>query len=111
MRKTTEYKAENRLTVDIEGLMAMLSCGEVTAKKIADYAEARVIVGRRVLYNVDKIKKYIDENNLEVDIEADGGINIENAEIVKEAGANILVSGSAIINATDYKEVVNKLKE
>ena len=39
MRKTTEYKAENRLTVDIEGLMAMLSCGEVTAKKIADYAE------------------------------------------------------------------------
>ena len=70
-----------------------------------------MIVGRRVLYNVDKIKKYIDENNLEVDIEADGGINIENAEIVKEAGANILVSGSAIINATDYKEVVNKLKE
>ena len=60
MRKTTEYKAENRLTVDIEGLMAMLSCGEVTAKKIADYAEARVIVGRRVLYNVDKIKKYLD---------------------------------------------------
>ena len=49
MRKTTEYKAENRLTVDIEGLMAMLSCGEVTAKKIADYAEARVIAGRRVL--------------------------------------------------------------
>ena len=38
----------------------MLSCGEVTAKKIADHAEARVIVGRRVLYNVDKIKKYID---------------------------------------------------
>lgn len=33
MRKTTEYKAENRLTVDIEGLMAMLSCGEVTAKE------------------------------------------------------------------------------
>ena len=58
MRKTTEYKTENRLTVDIEGLMAMLSCGEVTAKKIADYAEARVIIGRRVLYNVDKIKKY-----------------------------------------------------
>lgn len=57
MRKTTGYKAENRLTVDIEGLMEMLSCGEVTAKKIADYAEAREIIGRRVLYNVDKIKK------------------------------------------------------
>ena len=71
--------------------------------------------GQKLLPNtiqkIKEIKKYIDENNLEVDIEADGGINIENAEIVKEAGANILVSGSAIINATDYKEVVNKLKE
>ena len=71
--------------------------------------------GQKLLSNtiqkIKDIKKYIDENNLEVDIEADGGINIKNAEIVKEAGANILVSGSAIINATDYKEVVNKLKE
>ena len=55
-----DRSVRSSLTVDIEGLMAMLSCGEVTAKKIADYAEARVIVGRRVLYNVDKIKKYID---------------------------------------------------
>lgn len=64
-----------------------------------------------IQYKNKRDKKYINENNLEVDIEADGGINIENAEIVKEAGANILVSGSAIINATDYKKVVNKLKE
>ncbi len=60
---------------------------------------------------IKELKKYINENNLEVDIEADGGINTENAEIVKQAGANILVSGSAIVKATDYKEVVNKLKE
>ena len=45
MRKTTEYKAENRLTVDIEGLMAMLSCGEVTAKKIADRAVHEPLYG------------------------------------------------------------------
>ena len=68
MRKTTEYKAENRLTVDIEGLMAMLSCGEVTAKKIADYAEARVIIGRRVLYNEDTLRHTgctrLGENNV-----------------------------------------------
>ena len=42
MRKTTEYKAENRLTVDIEGLMAMLSCGEVAAKKIK-YLDAMAV--------------------------------------------------------------------
>lgn len=60
---------------------------------------------------IKELKKYIDENNLEVDIEADGGINTENANIVKEAGANMLVSGSAIVNAEDYKEVVDKLKK
>ena len=60
MRKTTDYEAKNPLAVDIDGLMAMLSCGAVTAKKIADCAEAKIIIGRRVLYNVDKIKKYLD---------------------------------------------------
>ncbi|MDD6464350.1 MAG: hypothetical protein PUF75_00225 [Coprococcus sp.] len=60
MNKTTRYKEENRLTVDIDGLMAMLSCGAVTARKIADCAEAKIVIGRRVLYNVDKIKKYLD---------------------------------------------------
>jgi hypothetical protein len=38
----------------------MLSCGADTAKKIADLAEARIIIGRRVLYNVNKIQKYLD---------------------------------------------------
>ena len=46
--------------VDIDGLMALLSCGVVTAKKIADCAEAKIVIGRRVLYNVDKIKQYLD---------------------------------------------------
>ena len=60
---------------------------------------------------IKELKKYIDENILEVDIEADGGINPQNAKSVREAGANILVAGSAIINAENYKEVVNKLKQ
>ena len=59
---------------------------------------------------IKELKKYIDENNFEVDIEADGGINTENANIVREAGADMLVSGSAIINAEDYKEIIIKLK-
>ena len=71
--------------------------------------------GQKLLPNtiekIKELKQYIDENNLEVDIEADGGINTENANIVKEAGADMLVSGSAIINAGDYKEVVDKLKQ
>ena len=70
--------------------------------------------GQKLLPNtiekIKELKKYIDENNFEVDIEADGGINTENANIVREAGADMLVSGSAIINAEDYKEIIIKLK-
>lgn len=62
---------------------------------------------------VDKIatlKKYVDENNLEIDIEADGGINLKTCEAVKQAGANVLVSGTAIIMAKDYKQIIDELK-
>ena len=63
---------------------------------------------------VDKIstlKKYIEENNIEIDIEADGGINLKTAEAVKKAGANILVSGTAILIAKDYKTIIDELKK
>jgi len=57
------------------------------------------------------LKKYIEDNNLEVIIEADGGINNKNSSKLKEAGVDIIVAGTAIINSDDYKEEINKLKE
>ena len=59
---------------------------------------------------IKKLKKYIEDNNLEIDIEADGGINLTTAPKVKEAGANILVSGTAILIAKDYKVIIDELK-
>ncbi len=59
---------------------------------------------------VSCLKKYIDENNIEIDIEVDGGINLRTAEEVKKAGANILVAGTAILNAVDYKVIIDELK-
>lgn len=62
---------------------------------------------------VDKVrtlKKYIEENNLDTYIEVDGGINLETVNLVKEAGADIIVAGSAIISAENYKDVINELK-
>lgn len=62
---------------------------------------------------VEKIKilrKYIDENNLEINIEADGGINLTTAPKVKEAGADILVAGTAILVAKDYKVIIDELR-
>ncbi len=60
---------------------------------------------------VRDLKKYINDNNIEIDIEVDGGINLVTANIVKEAGANILVSGTAILMAKDYKVIIDELKK
>ena len=59
---------------------------------------------------IEKLKKYIDENGLEVDLEVDGGVNLKTAEQVKKAGANILVAGTAILMANDYKTIIDELK-
>lgn len=62
------------------------------------------------LDKVKKIKQYVDKNNIEIDIEVDGGINLETSKMAKEAGANILVSGSYIIKSEDYKTTISELK-
>ncbi len=60
---------------------------------------------------VRKLKEYIEINNIEVDIEVDGGINQNNVNLLKEAGVNIIVAGTAIINSENYKDVIEKIKE
>ena len=54
-----------------------------------------------VLDKVKKIKEIVTEKKLDIDIEIDGGINFENSKLVKDAGANVLVSGSTIFNEND----------
>ena len=60
---------------------------------------------------INKLKEYIYQNNLDTYIEADGGIKVENAEALKEAGVDIMVVGSAIINSEDYKKTIKELKK
>ena len=60
---------------------------------------------------VRELKEYITEKNIEIDIEVDGGINLRTALEVKEAGANILVSGSAILMANNFKTIIDELKK
>ncbi|HOZ55309.1 MAG TPA: ribulose-phosphate 3-epimerase [Clostridia bacterium] len=59
---------------------------------------------------IKALKNYLDLKNLEIDIEADGGINIENVQQLKDAGANIVVVGTSIINSENYKDTIQKLK-
>lgn len=65
----------------------------------------------KTLEKIKKLKQYIVQNKLEIDIEADGGINQETIKEVKQAGVDIIVAGSAIINASDYKEAIQELKK
>ena len=60
---------------------------------------------------VKELKEYIEKNNLQTYIEVDGGVNIKTSESVKQAGADILVVGSAIINSEDYKKTIEELKK
>lgn len=63
MQKTNKIALapdRQKITVTTEELQAMLSCGRKTAVDIGELAEARVQIGKRVLWNVEKVKAYIN---------------------------------------------------
>lgn len=60
---------------------------------------------------IKELKEYISVNNLDAEIEVDGGINIDNATSVKDAGATIIVSGTAILNSDNYNETIKIMKQ
>tara|TARA_B100002052_G_scaffold246288_1_gene232337 strand:- start:177 stop:857 length:681 start_codon:yes stop_codon:yes gene_type:complete len=65
-----------------------------------------------VIEKVKEIKKIVSEKKLNIDIEIDGGINFENCKVVKNAGANVLVSGSTIFkeNSGNIKKNISLLR-
>ena len=66
----------------------------------------------KVLDKMKKVKEIVDLKKLKIDIEIDGGINFENCIDAKNAGANILVSGSTIFkeNKGDLKKSIQILR-
>ncbi len=63
-----------------------------------------------VLPKVMEIKKIIDESGMDIDLEIDGGVNLENCEQIKKAGANVLVAGNTVFSAEDRRVVMNLLR-
>ncbi len=62
---------------------------------------------------LEKIEKISDEckrRNISINIQVDGGINEETAPCVKKAGADVLVAGSAVFNAENRKEAIEKIR-
>lgn len=63
-----------------------------------------------VLEKVRKIRRIIRENDLNCDVEIDGGINAETVKAAKEAGANVIVAGSSVFKAADRAAAISALR-
>ena len=62
------------------------------------------------LEKVKALKEYIEANNLDIDIEVDGGIKDVNARNAIDAGADILVVGTYLVYSENIPEAVKKVK-
>jgi ribulose-phosphate 3-epimerase len=63
-----------------------------------------------VLPKIKKVKQLADEKGISLEIEVDGGVNEETAPLCIEAGANVLVAGSAVYNESDRQKAISRLR-
>ena len=63
------------------------------------------------LPKIADLRRMIDEAGLPVEIEVDGGINLDTIEGVAKAGADIFVSGTGIFNRDSYSDTINKMRK
>ena len=63
-----------------------------------------------VLPKIQEVSRMVRERGLQVDIEVDGGVNVETARLCVEAGANVLVAGSAIYNEKDRAQAIQIIR-
>jgi len=70
--------------------------------------------GQKFIYrSLEKIKALREEiisRNLDIDIEVDGGVGLQNAEKILQAGANVLVAGNAVFSADSPRKAIEQLK-
>ena len=70
--------------------------------------------GQKFIYNtlnkIRKLRAMLDERNIEAYIEVDGGVGLQNAEMILAAGADVLVAGNSVFAAADPMGVIAQLK-
>lgn len=59
---------------------------------------------------IKELNEYREKGIADFDIEADGGIRVDNVHKIIEAGTDIIVAGSAILSSKDYSETIKKLR-
>jgi ribulose-phosphate 3-epimerase len=62
------------------------------------------------LQKIREVKRMITERGLHINIQVDGGITLDNAAMIVNAGADVLVAGNTVFSADDPKGVIKKLK-
>lgn len=62
------------------------------------------------LLKIRQVKQMANERNLSLEIEVDGGVNSENAKMCIDAGASVLVAGSAVYNTSNRRAAISSLK-
>lgn len=105
-----------------KGIIAGVAINPATPVSVLEYVLSEVDMvlimtvnpgfgGQKLIpYTIDKVrdlKKMIDKKGLKTDIEVDGGITLENVEQIMDAGANIIVAGSAVFRG-DIEENVSR---
>ena len=64
----------------------------------------------QTLNKIRKLRAMLDERNLYAHIEIDGGVGLQNAEVILQAGADVLVAGSSVFKAANPIETISQLK-
>jgi ribulose-phosphate 3-epimerase len=64
-----------------------------------------------VVPKIDRLRQMIDQKGLNIEIQVDGGINLETIGIAASAGANVFVAGSAVFYSKDYAETIRIMRE
>lgn len=71
--------------------------------------------GQKFIYNsllkIKEVKSMITDRNTSTLIEVDGGVGLQNAQKILEAGVDVLVAGSSVFKANDPKQAIQQLKE
>ncbi|MFQ5579134.1 MAG: ribulose-phosphate 3-epimerase [Nitrospiria bacterium] len=65
----------------------------------------------RVLDKIRDARKLIDMRKLNVDLEVDGGIKVDNTQMLARAGVDVFVAGSAIFQSPDYGQTIKSMME
>jgi ribulose-phosphate 3-epimerase len=64
-----------------------------------------------VLNKIREARKIVDTKNLKMNLEVDGGVKVDNTQMLSKAGVDVFVAGSAIFQSPDYAQTIKALRK